>query len=163
MTAPARLEVLLEEPERTVIQVVLYEGRNRQSAVCARRSAGGRPPAPYGGRQGAAGRPGAGKWRELEPHEVRDLLLASREKVAAALSSGKAGEFRGNLTFRPVKRKNDWCRQHGAAGGLSSTDRGVRRPAGRLCAVCARRRPGDTALGRGGRPGTAGGRWCARR
>ncbi|MFR1434823.1 MAG: pseudouridine synthase [Acutalibacteraceae bacterium] len=30
MTAPARLEVLLEEPERTVIQVVLYEGRNRQ-------------------------------------------------------------------------------------------------------------------------------------
>lgn len=100
MTAPARLEVLLEEPERTVIQVVLYEGRNRQiRRMCEalgwevarlRRTAVGKV---------RLGGLAPGKWRELEPHEVRDLLLASktREKVAAAyIKQGRQGNPRGN-------------------------------------------------------------------
>ena len=100
MTAPARLEVLLEEPERTVIQVVLYEGRNRQiRRMCEalgwevarlRRTAIGKV---------RLGGLAPGKWRELEPNEVRDLLLASntREKVAAAyIKQGRQGNPRGH-------------------------------------------------------------------
>ena len=77
-TAPAEVTVMVKEPERTVFQMTIYEGRNRQiRRMCeslglevirlkrisiATVKIGGVP---------------VGKWRYLEGKEVKALLLAS--------------------------------------------------------------------------------------
>ena len=86
-TAPAELTVVSKEPERSVVEIVLYEGRNRQIrrmceamglqvARLRRVSIGGVK----------LGMLPAGKWRYLEPKEVRTLVQATgvTQKVAAA-------------------------------------------------------------------------------
>ena len=91
-TAPAELEVLLEEPGRTVVEIVLYEGRNRQirrmcdelglEVLRLRRTAVG----PV-----KLGMLAPGKWRDLTPEEVKTLVTASgvQQKVAAAYIKGR--------------------------------------------------------------------------
>ena len=97
-TAPADFFVVTEEPERTVVEIVLYEGRNRQIrrmcegmglevARLRRISIGGVK----------LGMLAPGKWRHLDPKEVRTLIQATGvpEKIAAAyIKSG--GAPRGN-------------------------------------------------------------------
>lgn len=85
-TAPAELTVVTREPERTVAEVVLYEGRNRQiRRMCEalglqvarlRRVAVG---------EVRLGMLPVGKWRYLEPKEVRALIQATgvTHKIAA--------------------------------------------------------------------------------
>ena len=85
-TAPAELAVVTREPERTVAEVVLYEGRNRQiRRMCEalglqvarlRRVAVG---------EVRLGMLPVGKWRYLEPKEVRALIQATgvTHKIAA--------------------------------------------------------------------------------
>lgn len=99
-TAPAEFTVVTEEPERTVAEIVLYEGRNRQiRRMCEalglevarlRRTAIGAV---------KLGMLPPGKWRYLEPKEVRALVQATgvTEKIAASyIKSGGAsrGEHR---------------------------------------------------------------------
>ncbi|MCI8554067.1 MAG: rRNA pseudouridine synthase [Clostridiales bacterium] len=90
-TAPAEFQVLLREPERTVAEVVLYEGRNRQirrmcellglEVIRLRRvSMGGvklgmLPP---------------GKWRALSPKEVRQLMILGNIKSKDALKYSRS-------------------------------------------------------------------------
>lgn len=85
-TAPAEFTVLVEEPERTVAEIILYEGRNRQiRRMCEslglevarlRRTAIGSV---------KLGMLPPGKWRHLEPEEVRALVQAAgvTKKIAA--------------------------------------------------------------------------------
>lgn len=85
-TLPADATVLLEEPERTVLEIVLYEGRNRQirrmcealslDVIRLRRIAIGSV---------KLGMLAAGKWRHLAPKEVKVLVQATGvpQKVAA--------------------------------------------------------------------------------
>lgn len=93
-TLPAEAYVLVAEPDRTVVEIVLYEGRNRQirrmceqlklEVIRLKRVSIG----PL-----RLGRLPVGKWRALEPAEVRDLLQASQvpQKIAAAYIRGKGG------------------------------------------------------------------------
>ncbi len=86
LTAPAQAEILLSEPDRTVVQVILTEGRNREiRRLCAvaglevirlKRTA-------VGEARISGLKPGA--WRFLTSNEVRGLLIAagSRQKIAA--------------------------------------------------------------------------------
>lgn len=86
-TAPAQLHVVAQEPGRTVAEVVLYEGRNRQirrmfeqlgiEVARLRRIA-------VGGVK--LGMLAPGKWRHLDPKEVKALLMAVQtdKKIAAA-------------------------------------------------------------------------------
>lgn len=86
-TAPADIVVLTEEPGRTVVEIVLYEGRNRQirrmceqlglEVIRLRRVA-------IGGVKLGMLQPG--KWRYLDPKEVRTLVMATgvTQKIAAA-------------------------------------------------------------------------------
>lgn len=117
-TLPAEALVLTAEPKtadappRTVLEIVLYEGRNRQirkmcealglDVIRLKRTAMGTVK--------LGGLP-AGKWRELTPNEVRSLLVASKvkEKIAAQYIGGaKAGE------------KNDRNFARGRRGGGTS-------------------------------------------
>lgn len=94
-TAPAELYVISKEPGRTVVEVVLYEGRNRQirrmceqlglEVVRLRRTT-------IGGVK--LGMLAPGKWRHLDPKEVKMLLQASQveKKIAAAyIKHGRSG------------------------------------------------------------------------
>lgn len=86
-TAPAEIVVLLTEPARTVVEIVLYEGRNRQirrmcealglEVLRLKRIAMGNV---------KLGMLQPGKWRHLDPKEVKVLLQASQvqQKIAAA-------------------------------------------------------------------------------
>ncbi len=85
-TLSADVTVILEEPERTVLEIVLYEGRNRQirrmceavqlQVVRLRRIAIGTV---------KLGMLPVGKWRYLNPKEVKALVQATGvpQKVAA--------------------------------------------------------------------------------
>lgn len=91
-TAPAELRVVLQQPERTVMEVTLYEGRNRQirrmcemfgwEVIRLRRTAIGSV---------KLGMLPAGQWRYLEPKEVRSLLQASQTQKKIAAAYIKAG------------------------------------------------------------------------
>ena len=91
-TAPAELRVILSDPERTVLEVTLFEGRNRQiRRMCEalgwevarlRRTAIG--PVKLGMLP-------AGQWRYLQPREVRALLVASQAQGKIAAAYIKAG------------------------------------------------------------------------
>lgn len=86
-TAPAEMYVLLQETGRTVVEIVLYEGRNRQirrmcealglEVIRLKRIAMGNV---------KLGMLQPGKWRHLDPKEVKALLMAAKtnEKIAAA-------------------------------------------------------------------------------
>lgn len=85
-TAPAQARVVSSEPERCVLEITLYEGRNRQiRRMCEalglevarlRRNAVGKV---------KLGMLPVGAWRYLKPDEVRDLVMAtgSTKKIAA--------------------------------------------------------------------------------
>ncbi|MBE6757818.1 MAG: rRNA pseudouridine synthase [Ruminococcaceae bacterium] len=85
-TLPADVSVVSEEPERTVLEVVLYEGRNRQirrmcetlqlQVIRLRRTTIGSV---------KLGMLPVGKWRYLTPKEVKALVQATGvpQKVAA--------------------------------------------------------------------------------
>lgn len=102
-TAPADIEIIQQEPERTVVFITLYEGRNRQiRRMCEqlglevarlKRTAIG--PVKLGMLP-------LGQWRFLEPREVRDLVMASHvtKKIAAKyIKTGiiPAGVVRGKI------------------------------------------------------------------
>lgn len=86
-TAPAQVRVISSEPERCVVEITLYEGRNRQiRRMCEvlglevsrlRRNAVGNV---------RLGMLPAGSWRYLTPLEVRGLVQATgaKKKIAAA-------------------------------------------------------------------------------
>lgn len=93
-TAPAEVVIVLSTPERTVIEVILHEGRNRQirrtceeaglEVIRLRRTAIG--PVRMGMLK-------IGDWRHLTPEEVRGLLMetATTKKIAASyIKNGKA-------------------------------------------------------------------------
>ena len=95
-TAPADIAVISEEPGRTVVEIVLYEGRNRQirrmcelmglPVIRLRRVA-------MGGVK--LGMLPVGKWRHLEPKEVKALLMAAQvqKKIAAGyIKHGREGQ-----------------------------------------------------------------------
>lgn len=97
-TAPADVRVLVQEPGRVVLQIVLHEGRNREiRKMCEKlnletarlkRTAFG----PL-----RLGMLPAGKWRELTAEEVAQLKAAAG--VSPSSGHGKdsaAGEFRRN-------------------------------------------------------------------
>ena len=99
MTAPAEIEVVLKEENRCVVEIVLYEGRNRQirrmceelglEVIRLRRTAIGTV---------KLGMLAPGKWRYLDPKEVRALVQAtgSVKKIAAAyIRSGQAPKQSG--------------------------------------------------------------------
>ncbi len=85
-TAPAQVRVVSSEPGRCVVEITLYEGRNRQiRRMCEilglevsrlRRNMVGSV---------KLGMMPAGSWRYLTPKEVRDLVVASgvTKKIAA--------------------------------------------------------------------------------
>ena len=80
-TQPCVIHVVTDEPERTVMEITLYEGRNRQirrmcaavglEVVCLKRSAEG--PVKLGMLQ-------PGEWRELKRSEVNALRNAAQQK-----------------------------------------------------------------------------------
>ncbi len=93
-TAPAEVVIVLSQPERTVIEVILREGRNRQirrtceaaglEVIRLRRTAIG--PVRMGMLK-------IGDWRHLTPEEVRNLLVetGTTKKIAASyIKNGKA-------------------------------------------------------------------------
>ena len=81
-TAPAEVRVVLQEENRVVLEIVLYEGRNRQiRKMCEeiglevarlRRTAVGSV---------KLGMLKQGAWRELTAQEVRKLMLAAGMEV----------------------------------------------------------------------------------
>lgn len=91
-TAPAELRIVLQESDRTVLEVTLFEGRNRQirrmcevlgwEVIRLRRTAIGSV---------KLGMLPAGQWRYLEPKEVRALLQASQTQKKIAAAYIKAG------------------------------------------------------------------------
>lgn len=101
-TLPAEVVVLTQEetvdgvPPRTVLEITVYEGRNRQirrmcellglDVIRLKRVA-------FGGIK--LGMLPPGKWRHLEPREVKTLVMASKveQKIAAAYI--KQGKGRG--------------------------------------------------------------------
>ena len=113
MTAPAQVQVLEKEPGRTVLQITIAEGKNRQvRRMCEalglevarlRRTAigpiklGMLPP---------------GQWRELKPAEVG--ALRNSAKAAAPLESAVlAPEGKARARVRPVEGKG----RPGSRGG----------------------------------------------
>ncbi|MCI9415413.1 MAG: rRNA pseudouridine synthase [Clostridiales bacterium] len=90
-TAPADFQVLLKEPGRTVAEVVLYEGRNRQirrmcemlslEVIRLRRVS-------MGGVK--LGMLAPGKWRALSPKEVKQLMVQANIKSKDALKYTKS-------------------------------------------------------------------------
>lgn len=112
-TAPAELYVVSEEPAspdgerpaRTVVEIVLYEGRNRQirrmceelglPVVRLKRIA-------VGGVK--LGMLAPGKWRHLEPKEVRALVMASQVQKKIAAGYIKQGKEAGNHAVHSRRR-----------------------------------------------------------
>ncbi len=95
-TAPAVIHVVTDEPGRTVLEITLHEGRNRQirrmceavglEVVRLKRSAEG--PVKLGMLQ-------PGQYRELKKSEVSALRAAAKQGKAAAPKeeSGRKGPF----------------------------------------------------------------------
>ncbi len=85
-TAPAQVGIVSSAPDRCVVEIVLYEGRNRQirrmcemlglEVIRLRRNAVGNV---------RLGMLPTGNWRYLTPNEVRDLVMmsGSKKKIAA--------------------------------------------------------------------------------
>ena len=102
-TAPAKVKVLEEGQGRTVLEIILYEGRNRQiRKMCEqlglevarlKRIAVG--PVKLGMLQ-------PGKWRELTQEEVRRLMAGAK---ADKHSAAKRGEEYDNGTSNDGQRK----------------------------------------------------------
>ena len=103
-TAPAETVIVLSQPDRTVIEVILYEGRNRQirrtceaaglEVIRLRRTAIGSV---------RMGRLKIGDWRHLTPDEVRSLLVDTNtaQKIAASyIKKGKAVVYGRNKNRR---------------------------------------------------------------
>lgn len=107
-TLPAQATVITAERNadgtaRTVLEIVLYEGRNRQirrmcealglEVIRLKRTAVGSV---------KLGMLPAGKWRHLDPKEVRSLLVAAQvsEKIAAKYIKNGKGNSRGRSTSR---------------------------------------------------------------
>ena len=109
-TLPAEAAVIstdkptAETPARTVLEIILYEGRNRQirkmcealslPVVRLKRIAIGTV---------KLGMLPLGKWRPLDPKEVRSLLMAAQvnEKIAAKyIKNGKGTGGYGRSTSR---------------------------------------------------------------
>ncbi len=93
-TAPADVAIVMASPERTVIEVVLFEGRNRQiRRTC---EAAGLEVIRLRRTQIGSVRMGMlkiGDWRHLTPEEVRSLLVDTntQKKIAANyIKNGKA-------------------------------------------------------------------------
>ena len=96
-TAPAEFHILLKEPTRTVAEVVLYEGRNRQirrmceslglEVIRLRRTS-------IGGVRLGMLQPG--KWRPLEPQEVKLLMTQANIKSKEALRYTRQRRVEGN-------------------------------------------------------------------
>ncbi len=96
-TAPAEVAIVSREAERSVLEIVLYEGRNRQiRRMCEslgltvkrlRRTAIGSV---------KLGMLPVGKWRHLDPKEVRALVMATgvTEKIAARYIKQGKGDRR---------------------------------------------------------------------
>lgn len=85
-TMPADAAVLLEEPERTVLEIVLYEGRNRQiRRMCEERGLEVARLRRIAIGAVKLGMLPTGKWRYLTPREVKLLVQATGvpQKVAA--------------------------------------------------------------------------------
>lgn len=86
MTAPAQVSIVSSAPDRCVVEITLYEGRNRQirrmcemlglEVIRLRRNAVGKV---------KLGMLPVGNWRYLTPDEVRNLVLATgvTKKIAA--------------------------------------------------------------------------------
>jgi 23S rRNA pseudouridine2605 synthase len=86
-TLPADAAVVLKEPERTVLEIVLYEGRNRQiRRMCEALSLEVLRLRRIAIATVKLGMLPVGKWRHLTPKEVKTLVQASAvpQKVAAA-------------------------------------------------------------------------------
>ena len=87
-TAPAEIEVVSSEEGRSVLQIILHEGRNRQirrmcesvglDVIRLRRTAVGSV---------KLGRLPVGQWRPLDPKEVKALLLAAQPKTRMRAAS----------------------------------------------------------------------------
>jgi 23S rRNA pseudouridine2605 synthase len=103
-TAPADVRIITKEPGRVVLEIVLYEGRNRQirkmcealglPIVRLKRIAIGTV---------KLGMLPLGKWRPLDPKEVRSLLMAAQvnEKIAAKyIKNGKGSNTYGRGSSR---------------------------------------------------------------
>ena len=85
-TAPCEVRIVSSSPDRCVVEIVLYEGRNRQirrmcetfgvEAIRLRRNAIGKV---------KLGMLPVGNWRYLSPDEVRNLVMATgvTKKIAA--------------------------------------------------------------------------------
>ena len=86
MTAPAQVTIVSSAPDRCVVEIVLYEGRNRQirrmcealklEVIRLRRNAVGKV---------KLGMLPVGNWRYLSPDEVKNLVMATgvTKKIAA--------------------------------------------------------------------------------
>lgn len=100
-TAPAEVRVMVQEPGRVVLQIVLHEGRNREiRKMCEelkletarlKRTAFG----PI-----RLGMLPAGKWRELTGEEVSELRAAAGLKASA-----ESGEKRSNGEIRRTRQE----------------------------------------------------------
>ncbi len=100
-TAPAEVVIVSSAPDRSVLEVVLYEGRNREirrlceqlglEVIRLRRTAVGTV---------KLGMLPPGKWRHLDPREVRALVMATgrTEKIAATYI--KEGRRKTNDHYR---------------------------------------------------------------
>lgn len=86
-TAPAEVTVMVKEPERTVLQMTIHEGRNRQiRRMCESLGLEVMRLKRVAVATVKLGGVAVGKWRYLEGREVKALLLASgvQEKLRGA-------------------------------------------------------------------------------
>lgn len=123
MTAPAEFDIVSYEPggdgrpPRTVVQIVLYEGRNRQiRRMCEelglevtrlRRIAVGTV---------KLGMLPAGKWRHLQPKEVRELRRRRRWKRKSPLPISSRGEKVPRVLTITAADKDTLARLAGQSG-----------------------------------------------
>ena len=104
-TAQADVFVITEETGRTVLEIVLYEGRNREirricemlglEVIRLRRVA-------MGGVK--LGMLPVGKWRHLDPKEVRTLLMAAKVEKKIAAAYIKHGKEVARVDYRSARR-----------------------------------------------------------
>ena len=81
-TAPAEVEVILDEPGRTVLQITIFEGRNRQiRKMCEQLNLDVARLKRISVGTVKLGMLAPGKWRYLDTREVRQLYAAASEKA----------------------------------------------------------------------------------
>ena len=89
-TVPAVIHVVSDEPGRTVLEITLHEGRNRQiRRMCENCRPRGHPPQAQRRRPGQLGMLPPGEWRELKRSEVTAL------RNAATKAGGRAAAPEG--------------------------------------------------------------------